>query len=39
MFYTPKILTTNSLIFNKEQMKEWWQQGWEYARDKALNSS
>ena len=39
MFYTPKILTTNSLIFNKEQMKEWWQQGWEYARNKALNSS
>jgi len=32
VFYTPKILTTNSLIFNKTKMENWWQMGWEHAK-------
>lgn len=31
-YYTPTVLTTNSLIFNKETMTNWWQQGYNYAR-------
>ena len=34
MFYTPTVLTTNSLIFDKERMVKWWRQGFEYARVK-----
>ena len=30
-FYTPKVLTTNSLIFNKEKMNRWWNDGFEFA--------
>jgi hypothetical protein len=37
-YYTPSILTTNSLIFNKEKMKKWWQIGYEYAKEKAVDS-
>lgn len=33
-YYTPVRLTENSLVFNKEAMKSWWQQGYEYAREK-----
>jgi predicted patatin/cPLA2 family phospholipase len=33
MFYTPKILTSNSLIFNQSEMKKWWQMGFEHARE------
>ena len=33
MFYTPKILTSNSLVFNQSEMKKWWQMGFEHARD------
>ncbi len=33
-YHTPVQLTTNALIFNKEKMKIWWQQGFEYARNK-----
>ncbi|MFI8380234.1 patatin family protein [Leeuwenhoekiella sp. NPDC079379] len=35
LYYTPSKLTENSLIFNKKLMTNWWQQGWEYAADKA----
>lgn len=28
-------LTDNALIFNKEKMKAWWQQGYDYARNKS----
>lgn len=35
MFYTPEILTSNSLVFNKSQMKKWWQMGFEYAQSKS----
>ncbi len=30
-FYTPKVLTTNSLIFNKEKMTKWWNEGFQNA--------
>ncbi|WP_298322451.1 patatin family protein [uncultured Dokdonia sp.] len=33
-YYTPTVLTTNSLIFNKEKMKIWWQSGFDYAKYK-----
>ena len=35
MFYTPKILTNNSLVFNKYQMKKWWKMGFEHAKYKS----
>ncbi|MDB3862314.1 patatin-like phospholipase family protein [Flavobacteriaceae bacterium] len=35
MFYTPEILTSNSLVFNKSQMKKWWQMGFEYSQSKS----
>lgn len=36
-YYTPTVLTTNSLIFNKEKMKQWWQIGYNYAKEKDIN--
>ena len=38
MFYTPRILTNNSLVFNQTQMKAWWQAGWDYAKNKKITS-
>lgn len=37
-YYTPSVLTTNSLIFNKEKMKQWWQIGYDYAKSKDLDT-
>lgn len=37
-YYTPVQLTENSLVFNKDAMKDWWQQGFEYAREKDLEN-
>lgn len=34
LYYTPTILTTNSLIFNKEKMTRWWKRGYLYAKNK-----
>ncbi len=34
LYYTPSKLTENSLIFNKKLMKSWWEQGWNYAKNK-----
>lgn len=34
LYYTPSMLTENSLIFDGELMKSWWQQGWDYAQEK-----
>lgn len=34
LYYTPTKLTENSLVFNKKRMTEWWQQGFEYAKEK-----
>lgn len=39
MFYTPTILTTNSLIFNPVKMNEWWQSGWEFAQKNDQNNT
>jgi len=38
-YYTPIVLTTNSLIFNREQMTKWWQNGFDFAaqNDTTLN--
>jgi NTE family protein len=35
LYYTPTQLTDNALIFNKEKMKDWWQQGFDYAQNKS----
>jgi predicted patatin/cPLA2 family phospholipase len=37
LYYTPTVLTTNSLIFDKKKMKEWWSSGYEYAKSKDQN--
>lgn len=33
LFYTPTVLTTNSLIFDKKLMAEWWDKGFQYAKN------
>jgi len=33
-YYTPTVLTTNSLIFNQEKMTKWWEHGFNYAKYK-----
>lgn len=33
-YYTPTVLTTNSLIFDEEKMKAWWESGYEFAKHK-----
>ena len=38
-YYTPTVLTTNSLIFEKEKMTAWWESGFNYARTKNLELS
>lgn len=35
LYYTPTQLTNNALIFNKDNMKRWWQQGYDYAKNKS----
>ena len=37
IYYTPINLTHNALIFNKNRMKEWWKEGYEYASNKLKN--
>ncbi|CAM1366391.1 Patatin [Tenacibaculum litoreum] len=32
LYYTPTVLTTNSLVFDKEKMKKWWKSGYKYAQ-------
>ena len=34
LYYTPTILTTNSLVFDKKMMSEWWDSGYQYAKSK-----
>lgn len=34
LYYTPTVLTTNSLIFDKDKMSEWWERGFKYAEQK-----
>ena len=38
-YYTPTVLTTNSLIFDKEKMTSWWESGFNYAMSKNLDQS
>ena len=38
-YYTPTILTTNSLVFDKEQMTKWWKSGYLYAASRSDESS
>lgn len=38
-YYTPAILTTNSLIFNKQKMTTWWESGYNYAKYKNIETS
>ncbi|WP_088322760.1 patatin-like phospholipase family protein [Polaribacter tangerinus] len=38
LFYTPTVLTTNSLVFDKILMKKWWDSGFEYAKLKCKNT-
>ncbi|EWH14866.1 patatin [Cellulophaga geojensis KL-A] len=33
-YYTPTILTTNSLIFEEEKMTTWWKSGYDFAKNK-----
>lgn len=33
LYYTPTVLTMNSLIFDKEKMTLWWKQGYAYAKE------
>jgi len=32
LYYTPTVLTTNSLIFDKKLMKKWWEFGFTHAK-------
>lgn len=32
LYYTPTVLTTNSLVFNKKLMKKWWKYGYKHAK-------
>ena len=38
-YYTPTILTTNSLVFNKDKMTSWWQSGFDFAKYKNEETS
>lgn len=35
-YYTPTVLTTNSLVFDKEEMEKWWESGYRYAKLKNI---
>lgn len=32
LYYTPTVLTTNSLVFEKDKMRKWWADGYHYAQ-------
>ncbi len=36
LYYTPTVLTTNSLVFNKKLMKKWWKYGYKHAQKRDL---
>jgi len=37
-YYTPRKLTNNSLVFDKDVMTEWWKEGYNYAKEKEFKS-
>ena len=39
LYYTPTILTTNSLVFEKGKMEKWWKKGFKYAASQNENIS
>jgi predicted patatin/cPLA2 family phospholipase len=38
-YYTPTVLTTNSLVFDQAQMTKWWKSGYLYAESRSEGSS
>jgi predicted patatin/cPLA2 family phospholipase len=34
LYYTPTVLTTNSLVFDETLMRKWWKSGFKYAKSK-----
>ncbi|MGY8911506.1 MAG: patatin-like phospholipase family protein [Flavobacteriales bacterium] len=32
LYYTPTVLTTNSLVFDQKLMRKWWKSGFNYAK-------
>ena len=38
LFYTPKVLTTNSLVFDRKEMEKWWHEGWNHAQELSSNN-
>lgn len=34
LYYTPTVLTTNSLIFDNKKMAQWWERGFKFAQQK-----
>lgn len=38
-YYTPTVLTTNSLVFDQKMMTRWWEEGFLYAKQKNTNSN
>ncbi|WP_343329821.1 patatin-like phospholipase family protein [Polaribacter staleyi] len=34
LYYTPTVLTTNSLVFDENLMRKWWKSGYKYAKSK-----
>ncbi|SCY14215.1 Patatin-like phospholipase [Nonlabens sp. Hel1_33_55] len=39
LYYTPTVLTTNSLVFNKHKMTKWWESGFNYAAQKYMDQN
>jgi len=35
LYYTPTVLTTNTLVFNEKLMKKWWKQGFKFAKEQS----
>jgi predicted patatin/cPLA2 family phospholipase len=38
-YYTPTILTTNSLVFDRDEMTKWWKSGFMYAASRGEGTS
>lgn len=38
LYYTPTVLTTNSLVFDAKKMAKWWASGYEYAQKREQES-
>jgi predicted patatin/cPLA2 family phospholipase len=39
LYYTPTVLSTNSLIFNEVKMKQWWDSGYRFALHRKIDST